>query len=80
MQPGLVDHRAAYEDVDDDDDVEYDELEEDEEPHHSWLGGSMAAKFLLAGGVAGAGKCFPSRFLTTSSPSSYSFADMYSAV
>ena len=36
--------------------MEYDELEEDEEPHHSWLGGSTAAKFLLAGGAAGAGK------------------------
>ena len=55
IQPVPVDHRAAYDDFDDDDDVEYDDLEEDEEPHHSSLGGSMAVKFLLAGGVAGAG-------------------------
>ncbi|PIL37110.1 transporter [Ganoderma sinense ZZ0214-1] len=53
VQPVPVDNGAAYDD-DDDCDVEYDDFEEDEEPHHSWLGGSMAVKFLLAGGVAGA--------------------------
>lgn len=37
---------------------EGDEEEEefDEEDHHSWFDGSTAAKFLAAGGVAGAGK------------------------
>ena len=49
-----VDHQAAYDDGEDED-VDYDDFEEDEEPHHNWLGGSMAVKFLLAGGVAGAG-------------------------
>lgn len=57
MQPVPVDHRAAY---DDDDDMEYDDLEDEEEPPRGWLGGSTAVKFLLAGGVAGAGKCSPS--------------------
>lgn len=28
----------------------------EEEEHHSWLGGSTAVKYLLAGGVAGAGE------------------------
>ncbi|KAF7798945.1 hypothetical protein EIP86_010173 [Pleurotus ostreatoroseus] len=37
-----------------DDDDYYLEGEDEEEPH-SWIGGSTAAKFLLAGGVAGAG-------------------------
>ena len=27
----------------------------EEEEHHSWFGGSTAVKYLLAGGVAGAG-------------------------
>ena len=40
-----------------DDDDYYLEGEEEEEPH-SWIGGSTAAKFLFAGGVAGAG-AFP---------------------
>ncbi|TFK91496.1 mitochondrial carrier [Polyporus arcularius HHB13444] len=45
-----VDHDSPYEDEDDDDHLE----DYDEEPHHSWLGGSTAVKFLLAGGIAGA--------------------------
>ncbi len=53
-----IDHRSPYGDEDDDDD-EYDEEYEEEEPHHTWLGGSTAARFLLAGGVAGAGKTNP---------------------
>ena len=28
----------------------------EEEEHHTWFGGSTAAKYLLAGGVAGAGE------------------------
>lgn len=34
-----------------------DTLDEDVEEHHDWLQGSTAIKFLLAGGMAGAGKC-----------------------
>ena len=52
VEPIPVDHQSPYED--DEDDIGYDE--EEEEPHHSWLGGSTAVKFLLAGGVAGAGE------------------------
>jgi hypothetical protein len=33
------------------------ESDEDEEEHHDWLDGSEALKFLLAGGIAGAGEC-----------------------
>ena len=40
------------------------EEESSEEPHldtnretHAWYGGNTAAKFLLAGGIAGAGSC-----------------------
>ncbi|KZT20402.1 mitochondrial carrier [Neolentinus lepideus HHB14362 ss-1] len=47
----LVDHDNAPADSNDDDDHA---LEEYEEEHHSWLGGSTATKFLLAGGIAGA--------------------------
>ncbi|KAI0771584.1 mitochondrial carrier [Trametes elegans] len=52
VPPVPVDHRLPYGDEDDDD--EYDEEYEEEEPQPTWLGGSTAAKFLLAGGVAGA--------------------------
>lgn len=31
---------------------------EEQEAHHGWLEGSLAVKFLLAGGVAGAGEAF----------------------
>jgi hypothetical protein len=31
--------------------------EEEEEEHHDWLDGNEALKFLLAGGIAGAGEC-----------------------
>ena len=53
LQPVPVDHKSSY--ANDEDDEEYDEYDEEEEPHHTWLGGSTAVKFLLAGGVAGAG-------------------------
>lgn len=48
----LVDHQEM------DDDDEHDEYSEGqhEEEQHGILGGSLAVKFLLAGGVAGAGK------------------------
>ena len=32
------------------------DFEEDGEDHHDWLEGHPAIKFLLAGGIAGAGK------------------------
>jgi hypothetical protein len=31
-------------------------IEEEEQPRDSWLGGEQAVKFLLAGGIAGAGE------------------------
>lgn len=43
------------EDEDFDEDDYYVEGDEEEEEPHSWLEGSTAAKFLFAGGVAGAG-------------------------
>lgn len=42
----------------DDDDIDEDEYTEDE--HRSWLAGSTAVKYLLAGGIAGAGELGPS--------------------
>ena len=51
MAVPLVDHQ------DEDDDAEHDEYSESEheEESHGILGGSLAIKFLLAGGMAGAG-------------------------
>lgn len=50
----MSDHHL--EEGENDDFDEYDE-EEDEVPvHHNWLEGHSALKFLLAGGIAGAGK------------------------
>ena len=44
------------------DDEEWDDQDlyglEEEEEHHNWFLGSTAAKFLLAGGIAGAGLHF----------------------
>jgi solute carrier family 25 phosphate transporter 23/24/25/41 len=34
------------------------ELEEEPEEHRDWLHGHPAVKFLLAGGIAGAGEAF----------------------
>ncbi|TFK55973.1 mitochondrial carrier [Heliocybe sulcata] len=48
--PPLVDHDDPLADGDEDDLAP----EEYEEEHQSWLGGSTAVRFLLAGGVAGA--------------------------
>lgn len=48
-----VDHDSSYTD-EEDDDGDFEDYEE--EPHHSWLGGSTAVKFLFAGGIAGAGE------------------------
>ncbi|KAI0702892.1 mitochondrial carrier [Cytidiella melzeri] len=48
-----VDYEAY--DLDDDDDLGDDDFyHHEEEEHHNWLLGSTAAKFLLAGGIAGA--------------------------
>ena len=50
---------SENDDVDDDDDDDDGLLQEHhniEDDHHSWLGGTMALKFLAAGGVAGAGQ------------------------
>jgi hypothetical protein len=41
-------------DDDDEDDFEHEDEHEHESTHH-WLGGTTALKFLLAGGIAGAG-------------------------
>ena len=53
LPPLLVDHSFSQQ-------AEGQELEEveayGEEEHHDWLGGSTAVKYLLAGGVAGAGE------------------------
>lgn len=53
LPPLPVDHSYSQQ-------TEEEEQEEfgvyEEEEHHSWLGGSTAVKYLLAGGVAGAGK------------------------
>ena len=35
----------------------------EEEEHHAWFGGSTAVKYLLAGGVAGAGEHISSLLL-----------------
>lgn len=40
-----------------DDYVEDDYYPNEDEEHHDWFLGSTAVKFLLAGGIAGAGKC-----------------------
>jgi solute carrier family 25 (mitochondrial phosphate transporter), member 23/24/25/41 len=42
-----------------DDDVNDFGEDDDEEDHHHWLGGVTALKFLLAGGLAGAGTYMP---------------------
>lgn len=69
----LIDH------MDHDDDY-YEEDELVEEEHHSWLDTSLAARFLLAGGVAGAGTPLalfsPFSILTSSS----SFENMHSTI
>ncbi|KAH9853514.1 mitochondrial carrier [Lenzites betulinus] len=52
VPPLPIDHRSSYDDEEEDED--FDDDYEEEEPHHGWLAGSTAARFLLAGGVAGA--------------------------
>jgi solute carrier family 25 phosphate transporter 23/24/25/41 len=59
QQVPSVDHdrtpsRSENDDADDDDDGLFQEHHNDD--HHSWLGGMTALKFLMAGGVAGAGQ------------------------
>ena len=50
-----------------------------EEDHHDWFGGSTAVKYLMAGGVAGAGEYVPSLTfaLLSTGPS---FADVHCTV
>lgn len=52
----------------------------EEEEHHSWFGGATAVKYLLAGGVAGAGE--PVSYLRPLSPNPPipSFADVHCTV
>jgi solute carrier family 25 phosphate transporter 23/24/25/41 len=53
LPPLLVDHSYSQETEEQgQEEVEVCEAEE----HHGWLGGSTAVKYLLAGGVAGAGE------------------------
>lgn len=50
-----VDYEDGEEEDFEDDDF-YAFEDEEEEEHHNWFLGSTAAKFLLAGGIAGAGQ------------------------
>ena len=52
----------------------------EEEEHHSWLGGSTAVKYLLAGGVAGAGEHVSSLWLFSPDEPAPSFADVHCTV
>jgi len=52
----------------------------EEEEHHSWLGGSTAVKYLLAGGVAGAGKHVSSLLSLSPDQPDSSFADLHRAI
>ena len=49
-----IDHISPH--VGDDDEFEDYGEEEEEEEHHNWLEGHAAIKFLVAGGIAGAGE------------------------
>lgn len=53
LPPLLVDH--SYSQQTEEEDEEQVEVYEEEE-HHDWFGGSTAVKYLMAGGVAGAGE------------------------
>lgn len=76
VPPLPIDHRSSYDDEEEEED--FDDEYEEEEPHHGWLAGSTAARFLLAGGVAGAGRAL-SRHRQASTNIICSVADMYSA-
>lgn len=52
----------------------------EEEEHHNWLGGSTAVKYLLAGGVAGAGAHVSSFWPLASDQTVPSFSDMHRTV
>ncbi len=55
VPPTPVDYEA--DDLEDDDEYDEDDFyPHEEEEHHNWLLGSTAARFLLAGGFAGAGE------------------------
>jgi len=55
LQPLPVDHSYSQQT----EGQQQEEAEVCEEEHHGWFGGSTAVKYLLAGGVAGAGKHVP---------------------
>ena len=59
---------------------EHEEVEVYEEEHHAWFGGATAVKYLLAGGVAGAGEHILSLWLSPPNQSVPSFADVYCTV
>jgi len=52
----------------------------EEEEHHNWLGGSTAVKYLLAGGVAGAGKHVSSLWRMPPDQPVHSFAIVHCTV
>jgi hypothetical protein len=52
----------------------------EEEEHHSWLGGSTAVKYLLAGGVAGAGEYISSVTPFLFAECTPSFTDVHGTV
>jgi hypothetical protein len=52
LPPLPVDHSYSQQTEEE----EHEEVEVYEEEHHTWFGGSTAVKYLLAGGVAGAGE------------------------
>ena len=56
LPPLPVDH--SYSQKTENDEEEGFQAYGEEEEHHSWLGGSTAVKYLLAGGVAGGGEHF----------------------
>lgn len=52
----------------------------EEEEHHAWFGGSTAVKYLLAGGVAGAGEHVSSLWLLSPDQSAPSLANVHCTV
>lgn len=72
----LIDHTMGVAD----DEFEEEDLME-EEQHGTWMGGALAVRFLLAGGIAGAGTEKPAFLCNAHSLIlSYSLADVHSAV
>ena len=76
---------SENDDVDDDDDDDDGLLQEHhtvEDDRHGWVGGMAALKFLVAGGVAGAGQPHPHdcRSRLSAHRSANSVADLHSSV